>query len=58
MTITRQAVAAWLASYVHAWETYDRQEIAGLFSDDASYAYHPWDEPIRGREAIVDSWLT
>ena len=22
------------------------------------YRYHPWDEPLRGREAIVADWLT
>ena len=30
---------------------------ATLFAEDAEYRYHPYDEPIRGREAIVESWL-
>jgi hypothetical protein len=55
--VDRQGVAAWLEAYAHAWQTYDAGEIAALFSQDASYRYHPWDEPLRGREAIVASWL-
>jgi hypothetical protein len=31
--------------------------VADLFGEDATYAYHPFDEPIRGRLAIVASWL-
>src|SRR4051812_300136 len=49
---------AWLDAYVEAWRTYDREAIATLFAADASYAYHPYDEPLRGREAIADSWLS
>jgi SnoaL-like domain len=37
--------------------TYERSSIAALFSEDASYRYHPYDDPIQGRDAIVDSWL-
>lgn len=51
------AVQAWLDVYVHAWETYDPGEIAALFTEDAMYSYHPYDEPVQGREAIVASWL-
>ena len=34
--------------------------IGGLFSEDARYRYHPWDEgddAVEGRAAIVASWL-
>jgi hypothetical protein len=48
----------WLDRYVDAWRTYDEKAIAGLFSQDAEYRYHPWDEPVRGREAIVADWLS
>ena len=57
MTLTRETVAAWLGAYVRAWETYDPDAVADLFTEDATYAYHPFDEPIRGRLAIVASWL-
>jgi ketosteroid isomerase-like protein len=54
-----ERVQAWLDAYVEAWRTYDRDAIGELFSADASYAYHPYDdEPLRGREAIVESWLS
>ncbi len=55
--IDRKSVAAWLEAYVQAWKTYDPQAIGALFSEDATYAYDPFDEPVRGREAIVASWL-
>ena len=55
--LTREAVQAWLDAYIEAWRTYDRDAIADLFSADASYAYHPHDGPLQGREAIVASWL-
>ena len=53
----KDRVAEWLTAYQEAWRSYDRAAIAGLFSEDASYRYHPYDEPVRGRVAIVESWL-
>lgn len=50
-------VDRWLRAYVEAWKTYDRELIAALFSDEVSYRYHPYDEPLRGRDAVVASWL-
>lgn len=47
----------WLDAYVEAWKTYNTQHIAALFSADADYRYHPQDEPVHGRDAIVKSWL-
>ena len=47
----------WLDRYVAAWKSYDRDEIASLFSDDVIYRYHPSDQPVVGRKAVVDSWL-
>jgi hypothetical protein len=57
MALTRESAAAWLHAYVRAWETYDPDAVADLFSHDATYSYYPFDEPIRGRLAIVASWL-
>lgn len=51
-------VQAWLDRYVAAWESYDPTEIGELFTEDAEYRYHPADEPIVGRAAIVASWVT
>jgi hypothetical protein len=50
-------VARWLEAYVEAWKSYDRDQIGALFSDEVRYRYHPNDEPITGREAVVESWL-
>lgn len=54
-------VARWLTDYIEAWKSYDPAAIGGLFSEEALYRYHPWDEPtpshVRGRDAIVESWL-
>jgi ketosteroid isomerase-like protein len=47
----------WLDRYVAAWLSYDAGEIGALFSDDVVYRYHPYDEPIAGRDAVVASWL-
>ena len=58
--MTRDEVQAWLDAYVDAWRTYDPAAIAALFTEDAAYAYHPWDEGdevVRGRDAIVADWL-
>jgi hypothetical protein len=55
--MTRQRVQAWLDAYVEAWHSYDRAAIAELFSPDAAYRYHPYDEPEQGRDTIVGGWL-
>ena len=47
----------WLDRYVAAWQSYDPEAIGALFSDDVSYRYHPSDEPVVGRDAVVASWL-
>ena len=57
----RSSVQAWLDRYVAAWKSYDENEIAALFAEDATYRYHPWDEGddvVRGRADIVEAWLT
>ena len=54
----RERIQEWLDAYVEAWRSYDEDAIRELFSEDASYAYHPYDEePERGRDAIVAAWL-
>ena len=53
----RGDVDRWLAEYIEAWRTGESERIAALFSADAEYRYHPYDEPLRGRDAIVSSWL-
>jgi hypothetical protein len=55
--VDRAQAQTWLDRYVAAWLTYDAEDIAALFSADVAYRYHPSDEPITGREAVVASWL-
>ena len=59
-TVTRMdhdAAQDWLDAYVAAWLSYDRAQIEALFTEDVSYRYHPYDEPIVGRAAVVAAWL-
>lgn len=51
------AVQEWLDRYIAAWETYDPDAIGALFAEDVSYSYHPGDDPVVGRAAVVASWL-
>jgi hypothetical protein len=55
--MTPERVEAWLDAYVQAWHSYDRAAIAELFSPEATYRYHPYDEPEHGRDTIVEGWL-
>ena len=50
-------VTSWLERYVAAWKSGDRDEIGELFAEDVRYRYHPPDEPLVGRDAVVESWL-
>ena len=50
-------VQTWLDDYVAAWKSYDPDAIAALFAEDVAYRYHPCDEPVRGRDAVVAAWL-
>ncbi|HKP18434.1 MAG TPA: nuclear transport factor 2 family protein [Gaiellaceae bacterium] len=52
----KQDVDRWLDAYVAAWETYDPEQIGALFSEDVEYRYHPYDVPVRGREALIAAW--
>jgi SnoaL-like domain len=53
----KAAVDRWLDAYVSAWKSYDPDEIGALFSEQVVYRYHPYDKPVEGREAVVESWL-
>ena len=60
MGISAEMVQRWLDTYSYAWITYNPDEIAALFTDDAEYRWHPWDEGdqvARGREQIIAGWL-
>ena len=51
------AFQSWLDRYIGAWRSNEADDIRALFSEKASYRFHPWDTPLNGREAIVAAWL-
>jgi ketosteroid isomerase-like protein len=51
----RESGDRWLSAYGKAWEGRDAQAAALLFSEDALYAWGPFDE-VHGREAIRERW--
>jgi len=55
--MTNSEVQRWLDDYVAAWRSYDPDDIGELFSERAEYRYHPWDDPVSGRDAIIADWL-
>ena len=58
--VTEDEVQTWVAGYLSAWRGYRPDEIAALFAQGATYAYHPFDageDIVRGRDAIVSNWL-
>jgi hypothetical protein len=55
--MTSDDVQAWLDRYVAAWKSYDPAAIGDLFSPGVEYRYHPWDEAVVGRDAVVRSWI-
>jgi ketosteroid isomerase-like protein len=55
--VTREDIDGWLAEYVGAWKSYDRDQIAQLFTEDIAYRYHPYDDPIEGRDEVIKAWL-
>jgi hypothetical protein len=57
MAVDRDGVQAWIDAYLAAWKSYDRAQIAALYSDTVMCRYHPYDEALVGREAVVESWF-
>jgi hypothetical protein len=55
--VTHDDVQGWLDQYIAGWKSYDPVAIGDLFGEDAEYRYHPWDDPLVGRDAIVADWL-
>ena len=56
--MTRDDVQRWLDDYVSAWRTYDPVAIGELFSADATYRYHAYDEPASpgGTRSLPTGW--
>ena len=56
--MTRADFDVWLERYLAAWKSDDPEQIAALFSEDATYSTLPFREPKRGRDAIVAWWIS
>jgi ketosteroid isomerase-like protein len=54
--MTRDDFQDWLNRYIAAWRSGDPAAIGDLFSEDATYSYGPWRDPVVGRAAIVHDW--
>ncbi len=52
-----QAFEEWLEDYFLAWRSNDPADVEALFADDAIYYRGPFEEPDRGRAAIVEAWV-
>jgi uncharacterized protein (TIGR02246 family) len=50
-------VQRWLDAYVRAWKSYDEDEIADLWTDDATWVY-PFGIRAQGRQAITAEWMS
>ena len=57
MSLTLPDLQSWLDRYVAAWRSNDAALIGALFTEDVRYRYHPGEEPVVGRDAVVASWL-
>jgi hypothetical protein len=54
--VERDRVAAWIDSYERAWRTPGTEALGELFAPDVSYSYDPYEEPVRGLDALGPWW--
>jgi ketosteroid isomerase-like protein len=52
----RVTVARWLAGYEAAWRTPGTEDLAELFTVDATYLQSPYEAPVAGLDAIKRMW--
>ena len=55
-TVDRGRIAEWVADYERAWRTAGTDQLAELFTPDATYLTTPFAEPVRGLDAIAELW--
>ena len=51
-----EALNAWLDALGKAWGNQDPDAVAELFTEEATYAWGPFTEPIKGKQAIRRAW--
>jgi hypothetical protein len=54
--MNRDAFKSWLDSYGRAWIERNPDAAAALYTSDGAYRVTPFQEPLRGRQAIFDYW--
>jgi SnoaL-like domain len=54
--VTRLELTHWIEAYERAWRTPGTDPLAGLFAPGATYSAAPFDEPLRGLDAIAGFW--
>jgi ketosteroid isomerase-like protein len=52
----RKSFEAWIEAYERAWRTAGTEQLAELFTEDASYRMSPYEEPALGQAAIAELW--
>jgi hypothetical protein len=52
--MNRDAFGSWLDALGRAWEATDGRDFVQLFAEDATYQVTPFEEPMRGRPAILE----
>jgi hypothetical protein len=58
--MTKSDLQSWLDRYILAWRAQTTTAIEELFTEDATYRFHPYDDDdamVVGREGIVAAWL-
>jgi ketosteroid isomerase-like protein len=55
--VNRDDLERWLTAYRRAWTTDSADDIAALFTDEATYSPWPYSKPWAGRTAIVAKWI-
>ena len=50
------AAEAWVSSYERLWRTPGTDDLAQLFTPDATYRTSPWAPPIEGLPALAAFW--
>ena len=54
--MTREEFARWLACYEEAWRTDGTDLLTELFAPNATYSPGPYEQQIRGLDAIAGMW--
>lgn len=53
----RETVVAFMAGYLHAWESNDSDDLRAVFTDDVAYRFQPFEEPTAGVGDLIERWL-